>query len=104
MEVRTWRSARSQVFFADSELAAGELDGSLSADLLSDAPSADASDSEETSEVSGAAADEVCSGVGAGAAVSADSSLFPPKAATAAQINTTANTSTMMSAATRRRL
>ena len=102
MEVRTWRSARSQVFFAASELAAAELEGSLSANSLSDAPSADVS--AEVAEVSGAAEDEVCSGVGAGAAVSAGSSLLPPKAATAAQISTTTSTSTMMSAATRRRL
>ena len=39
MEVRTWRSARSQVFLAASELAGAALDGSLSAALLSDAPS-----------------------------------------------------------------
>ncbi len=67
MEVRTWRSARSQVFLAASELAGAALDGSLSAALLSDAPSdaASAAVSEAASEVSGAAEDEVCSGVGA---------------------------------------
>lgn len=110
MEVRTSKSSSEQVSFA----ACTDSSGSL----LSDAPSlASGSEAESDSDSDSDSLVESVDVVADSLVVSADvvaaedsedaateSSLSPPKAATAAQISTTARTITMISAATRRRL
>ena len=108
MEVRTSKSSSEQVSFA----ACTDSSGSLLSDapsLASDSVTDSDSDSDSLVESADVVEDSLVDSEDVVAAedsedAATDSSLSLPKAATAAQISTTARTITMISAATRRRL